>query len=116
MFFGIFSGILPYVIAAGFYLVYILFSFAQPFLQNAFSKDKVAEKKEILIKEISTEANEKNSYNFENHSVDDTYFLEQDEKYPVLIPECPDMTSPPLACFYSCKLSFSLFSRPPPAC
>lgn len=116
MFFGIFSGILPYVIAAGFYLVYMLFSLAQPFLQNAFSNDKVAEEKKILIKEISSEANEENSYNFEKHTLDDPYSIEQDEKYPVLIPECPDMTSPPDAFFYSPELSFSLFSRPPPAC
>lgn len=116
MFFGIFSSILPYVIAAGFYLVYMLFSFAQPVLQKAFSKDKVAEEKTISIKEISSEINEEKIYDFEEHSDNESFISQHNSEYAFYLPECPEQATPPILCLNSSQFSFSLFSRPPPAC
>ena len=116
MFFGIFSSILPYVIAAGFYLVYMLFSFAQPFLQKAFSKDKVEEEKIVTIRESSSEINKEKTYYYEEHSVDESFTTQQTLKYVFKVPECSDQISPPLLSFHSHQLSFSLFSFLLPAC
>jgi len=116
MFFGIFSSILPYMIAAGFYLVYMLFSLTQPILQKAFSKENITEEKTISIKEISSEINEENIYDFVEHSIDDSFTSQQNSEYTYQIPKCPAQVSPPILCSHFSEFSFSLFSRPPPAC
>ncbi|MFW5645230.1 MAG: hypothetical protein ACOCZL_04900, partial [Bacteroidota bacterium] len=108
-------GILPYVIAAGFYLVYILFSFAQPFIQKTFSKAKPSEEKTISINEPAPKISEDKNYHFEEHSVYDS-FTKPNPEYSFHIKKYIDQISPPVLCFYSHQLSFSLFSRPPPAC
>ena len=104
------------MIAAGFYLVYMLFSFAQPFLQKALSKDKIAEEKIISIEEISSEINEESIYDFEEQCVDEFFTTQQDDINSGLVPECFEQTSPPGIGLFFHQLSFSLFSRPPPAC
>jgi hypothetical protein len=71
MFFGVFSTILPYLIAAGFYLLWMLFSIAQPVVQKFLQKDKNPEAQKILVDDIISTQDSENCFDYNDHFPED---------------------------------------------
>ncbi len=117
MFFGIFSSLIPYVIAAGFYLVYILISFAHPFLQKTFFEKDISEQKSVSFDDYLTPAGTDEDFNYEDYYSSNDFSESQcnNELLNFLAilkvkiyspPDLPESLNPDLI----------LFSRPPPSC
>lgn len=119
MFLGIFSSVIPYVIAAGFYLVWVLFSFVQPYFQKNSEDISQPQDKIISIENESEFVSEKIA-DFEEISANQENSEDllswsnwlQPAPDPLLSFTPPD----PGIKFISKHLVTGLFCRPPPAC
>jgi hypothetical protein len=116
MFLGVFSSILPYALAAGFYLAYLLFSFCQPFISKAFQKEEQKDHKTVVYEATSVDSKTDKDFDFEDYKYEDADF----QRIATHSPPIPHVSkeklySPPEKGFSS-LFSPSLFSRPPPAC
>jgi len=120
MFFGIFSTILPYLIAAGFYLVWLLFNFASPLLQKTFHKDSNPQNQNIIQEIKSSESSEKTCFAYEDHFLEDVINLEDlcyPNRYPLIF-YTELISYPPGKLIIQTNTYFrsGCFCRPPPAC
>jgi hypothetical protein len=119
MFLGIFSSIIPYVIAAGFYLVWVLFSFVQPYFQKSSEEISQPQDKIISIENEFEFASEKIA-DFEDYLASENNSEDiipwsgwlQSFQDPLLSFIPPD----PAVHFKSKPAVTGLFCRPPPAC
>lgn len=122
MFFGIFSSVIPYLIAAGFYLVWLLFSFVQPLLQKGPVEDSAEELIIISVEEQSPARSDLKAFEFEDFK-NDTKFSSSFHFISSYFPDIPllfrlKIHYPPdnNFCFHREVFLNGLFSRPPPAC
>ncbi|MBE0653959.1 MAG: hypothetical protein IH594_09185 [Bacteroidales bacterium] len=68
MFLGIFTSIIPYLIAAGFYAAWILFSLVQPYLSQKKNPEPLNETSKILTIDASHEKDPTaNTFHYEEH-------------------------------------------------
>lgn len=119
MFLGIFSSILPYLIAAGFYLLWLAFSFIQPWFQKDTEELSVSEDKIITIDQRSDIPASK-TYHYKtnslsNQALDDQVYYFTD----LIIPDLFLVKIIPQEPLESCKINHTVsiyFSRPPPVC
>ena len=122
MFFGIFSSIIPYLIAAGFYLVWVLFSFVQPYFKKDISsiEKNPSEAKVIHHVSLNKEEADADTCHFEDFAQKQIVKIIAIAVPPTLFHEQPDiLTSYPPGRNFSFPyeiLSADLYSRPPPAC
>ena len=122
MFLGIFSSIIPYLIAAGFYLAWVLFSFVQPLLSNKKTPDLQNEAKEVLSLDVNNKQEIQNdAYQFEDHEQDfnapatDYCVLQakpENSSINLSVLHPPDQDQAILNPF----ILSGIFSRPPPSC
>lgn len=116
MFTGLFSGILPYLIAGGFYLLYFLFSLVQPLAQKAFSRIQNEDNQNLVVNEDKPAPETENCFNFDNYDEDSDTFLHLSDKSCLSFPPPDNDPFPPEA--PAAGISFCLlpshFCRPPP--
>jgi len=121
MFLGIFSSILPYIIAAGFYLLWMLFSFAQPAIQKVFSQKDAPTKQNVLYSEEDNTVTDSCFFYEDFNSDSDRNNNQQDISYSSVeynILQDISFNWPP-GVYKSYINTFYLdahFCRPPPAC
>lgn len=119
MFLGIFSSILPYIIAAGFYLLWMLFSFVQPAIQKALNqKDNSPAQKIIYAEEKNTDTDNYFFYENSNSDEDNYQQLISDTSRQYNILHDIPINWPPGENGIHIKTFFldAHFCRPPPAC
>jgi hypothetical protein len=125
MVFGFFTSIVPYIVAAGIYAVYLLFSFLQP-SQEAVQKEKLVSDSKQLVSNYNSDNSElDNAYDFESafdKSVKSSFnsgppfFNEYRDPFHDSLSNSPPEYRIPMQFEYSVKILSDLFFRPPPMC
>lgn len=126
MFFGFFSSLLPYLIAGGFYLVYLIITVAQPALEKIIEKnDKTRETNHIIVEELSEDKRLQSSYFIDDYQ--EEFIISDYRTGLTLFQDLPDPFSRRLSIklvdrnfvkgnFKGNKILTELFFRPPPTC
>lgn len=122
MFLGIFTSFIPYLIAAGFYLAWILFSLVQPYLAQKKNPEHLNETSKILTIDASHEKDPTaNTFHYEDH-----FHYESQSPAAISSSHAACFSFPCIKCLIippdregQFNLQFILsghFSRPPPIC
>ncbi len=121
MFLGIFSSLIPYLLAGGIYLLYLLFSLAQPyFSKNQNTQEDPAPR--VINEDANTDYDElSNTVNFEDY-YDLTNDTDLSGELPKKVFYPPGAIPPYIGPFHEIVIPSKdshfhyLYSRPPPAC